>query len=105
MIIDVRSGAESDSMHIEGSYHVPLAIVDLQIAQVRGEAGGRADHDDDQGRSDGQSHRKSQDQGEGRDDQEAVRIGARIPDKALKRGFGILVLVVAAYVAVEALLS
>ncbi|MEO6531372.1 MAG: sulfite exporter TauE/SafE family protein [Specibacter sp.] len=35
----------------------------------------------------------------------AGRIGARIPDKILKRGFGILVLVIAAYVAVQALLS
>jgi len=35
----------------------------------------------------------------------AGRIGTSIPDKALKRGFGILVLVIAAYVAVQALLS
>ena len=35
----------------------------------------------------------------------AGRIGTRIPDKALKRGFGILVLMVAAYVAIQALLS
>jgi uncharacterized membrane protein YfcA len=35
----------------------------------------------------------------------AGRIGTRIPDKALKRGFGILVLVIAAYVAMQALLA
>ncbi|NUU30149.1 sulfite exporter TauE/SafE family protein [Arthrobacter sp. C9C5] len=35
----------------------------------------------------------------------ASRLGARIPDKALKRGFGVLVLLVAAYVTVQALLS
>jgi uncharacterized membrane protein YfcA len=35
----------------------------------------------------------------------AGRIGTRIPDKALKRGFGILVLVIAAYVAGQTLLS
>lgn len=27
MIIDVRSGAEFDSLHIKGSYHVPLAML------------------------------------------------------------------------------
>ena len=35
----------------------------------------------------------------------AGRIGTRIPDKALKRGFAILVLVIAVYVAVQAFLS
>ncbi len=35
----------------------------------------------------------------------AGRIGTRIPDKILKRGFGILVLVIAAYVAIQVLLS
>ncbi|MBW4096065.1 MAG: rhodanese-like domain-containing protein [Acidobacteria bacterium] len=27
MVIDVRSGAEFDSMHIMGAYHVPLAML------------------------------------------------------------------------------
>ena len=35
----------------------------------------------------------------------AGRLGARIRDKALKRGFAVLVLVIAAYVAVQALLT
>lgn len=35
----------------------------------------------------------------------AGRVGARIPDNALKRGFGVLILVIAAYVAVQALLN
>jgi uncharacterized membrane protein YfcA len=35
----------------------------------------------------------------------AGRLGTRIPDKVLKRGFGVLVLVIAAYVATRALLS
>jgi uncharacterized membrane protein YfcA len=35
----------------------------------------------------------------------AGRIGTRIPGKALKRGFGILVLVIAAYVAMRTLIS
>ena len=35
----------------------------------------------------------------------AGRIGTRIPDKTLKRGFAVLVLAIAAYVAIQALLS
>lgn len=41
MIIDVRSGAEFDSMHIRGSYHVPLAMLSEHTEEFAAKMGTR----------------------------------------------------------------
>ncbi|MDQ6753454.1 MAG: rhodanese-like domain-containing protein, partial [Actinomycetota bacterium] len=41
MIIDVRSGAEFDSMHIKGSYHVPLAMLSEHTEEFAAKMGTR----------------------------------------------------------------
>ncbi|KIS27397.1 sulfurtransferase [Arthrobacter sp. SPG23] len=41
MIIDVRSGAEFDAMHINGSYHVPLAMLSEHTEEFAAKMGTR----------------------------------------------------------------
>lgn len=41
MIIDVRSGAEFDSLHIKGSYHVPLAMLSEHAEEFAAKMGTR----------------------------------------------------------------
>ena len=41
MIIDVRSGAEFDSLHIRGSYHVPLAMLSEHTEEFAAKMGTR----------------------------------------------------------------
>ncbi|MCU6479678.1 rhodanese-like domain-containing protein [Arthrobacter sp. A2-55] len=41
MIIDVRSGAEFDSLHIRGSYHVPLAMLSEHAEEFAAKMGTR----------------------------------------------------------------
>ncbi|PYI69803.1 sulfurtransferase [Arthrobacter livingstonensis] len=41
MIIDVRSGAEFDSLHIRGSYHVPLAMLGEHTEEFAAKMGTR----------------------------------------------------------------
>lgn len=41
MIIDVRSGAEFDAMHIRGSYHVPLAMLSEHTEEFAAKMGTR----------------------------------------------------------------
>jgi rhodanese-related sulfurtransferase len=41
MIIDVRSGAEFDAMHINGSYHVPLAMLSEHAEEFAAKMGTR----------------------------------------------------------------
>lgn len=41
MVIDVRSGAEFDSMHIKGSYHVPLAMLSEHTEEFAAKMGTR----------------------------------------------------------------
>ena len=41
MIIDVRSGAEFDALHINGSYHVPLALLSEHTEEFAAKMGTR----------------------------------------------------------------
>lgn len=41
MVIDVRSGAEFDSMHIKGSYHVPLSMLSEHTEEFAAKMGTR----------------------------------------------------------------